>query len=359
VLHARQTGRPARVAAGRNAHKAFLSAAALLDVEVEWLCPRQMTSYLSCPITAQELEQLLQREGEGLCAVYLTDPDYLGNRVDIAALSRVCRRHGVLLLVDNAHGAYLKFFTASQHPVDLGADLCCDSAHKTLPVLTGGAYLHVGHEAPAFFARQAKQALALFGSTSPSYLILQSLDAANQVLEEEYPWRLREMARELDELKERLAAKGWQLQGSEPMKLTLCPKSRGYTGEMVAKVLERVGVVCEYADPDHLVCMFSPEIELEQLGRLERLLEAFAPCQPIDRRPPAFSRPERAMSIRQAILSPSEEVDVKDSVGRVLASPSVGCPPAVPIVVCGERIDQTAAACFAYYGIRTCFVVKE
>lgn len=100
----------------------------------------------------------------------------------MAALAAVCRRAGVLLAVDNAHGAYLKFLSPSRHPMDLGADLCCDSAHKTLPVVTGGAYLHIAHQAPELLHRQAKASMGLWGSSSPSYLILQSLDAANELL---------------------------------------------------------------------------------------------------------------------------------------------------------------------------------
>ena len=88
----------------------------------------------------------------------------------------MCRAHGTLLLTDNAHGAYLRFLSPSRHPLDQGADLVCDSAHKTLPVLTGGAYLHISKSAPAALREDAKAALALFGSTSPSYLTLASLD---------------------------------------------------------------------------------------------------------------------------------------------------------------------------------------
>ena len=94
-------------------------------------------------------------------------------------LADICHEHGVLLLVDNAHGAYLKFLTPSRHPLDLGADLCCDSAHKTLPTLTGCAYLHVSKSAPRELADYGKEALRLFGSTSPSYLMLASLDNDN------------------------------------------------------------------------------------------------------------------------------------------------------------------------------------
>ena len=152
VLHAKQMGRRPLIAAGRNAHKTFLSAAALLDFDIQWLWPGEGESYLSCKIGAAELDAALTVMPEKPAAVYLTSPDYLGNMVDIKNVAEVCHRHGSLLLVDNAHGAYLKFLPESRHPMDLGADLCCDSAHKTLPVLTGGAYLHIAHSAPAQLA---------------------------------------------------------------------------------------------------------------------------------------------------------------------------------------------------------------
>ena len=168
--------------ATRNVHKTFLSAVALLDVDVEWLYGNSEESYLSCAISPRELEKLLKEAPHLPTALYLTSPDYLGNVADIASLAEVCHRYGVLLVVDCAHGAYLKFLEKSLYPTDLGADMCCSSAHKTLPVLTGGAYLHINKKADASLVDAAKDALALFGSTSPSYLILQSLDAANAYL---------------------------------------------------------------------------------------------------------------------------------------------------------------------------------
>ena len=143
MLHLATCGRNRRIAAARNVHKTFLSAAALLDLQVDWLYPDSEGSYLACPITAETLENYFATCEEIPAAVYVTSPDYLGNLLYIDALAAVCHRYGSLLLVDNAHGAYLKFLPDSRHPMDLGADLCCDSAHKTLPVLTGGAYLHI------------------------------------------------------------------------------------------------------------------------------------------------------------------------------------------------------------------------
>ena len=145
-LYAARRGRKPRILAGRNAHKVFLSAAALLDVEIGWIYPEKSESLLSGCFSLKRLEEML--EEEDFTALYLTSPDYLGNIADLAACAEICHRHGVLFLVDNAHGAYLKFLPDSRHPLDFGADLCCDSAHKTLPVLTGGAYLHFSCSCP-------------------------------------------------------------------------------------------------------------------------------------------------------------------------------------------------------------------
>ncbi|MBR2338591.1 MAG: aminotransferase class V-fold PLP-dependent enzyme [Clostridia bacterium] len=357
LLYARHHERKPLIAAARNVHKTFLSAAALLDVDVQWLDPAQPDSYLSCRLSADDLDEMLSTAAELPAAVYLTSPDYLGTVADVDAIAKVCHRYGVLLLVDNAHGAYLKFLQPSRHPMDLGADLCCDSAHKTLPVLTGGAYLHISYQAPAAFSQQAKNALALFGSTSPSYLILQSLDAANAYLFNGYASRLAAFVQEVQRLKDKLLSKGYVLRGGEPLKLTLCTKPYGYHGREFADLLLEKNVVCEFSDPDFVVLMLTPETGRDGLETLERVLLSVSSQPAVTEEPPAYHRCEQVTSIRNATLSACETVSVEHSVGRVLAVASVSCPPAVPIVVCGERIDKEAQNCFSYYGITECTVM--
>ena len=336
------------VVAARNVHRAFVSAAALLDLEIRWLWPEESRSLCGCPISPAQLEETLHSLPEPPAAVYLTSPDYLGGMAEIPALAQVCHQHGTLLLVDNAHGAYLRFLQPSLHPLDLGADLCCDSAHKTLPVLTGGAYLHLSPTAPAQLAPLAKSALGLFGSTSPSYLTLASLDLCNRYLAEGYPQRLAEAVERLAELRERLTAAGWRVEPSDPLRVTVAAP-RGVTGQELAGQLRRQGAECEYADRDFLVLMATPENTPEELAQAAA---ALGQC-PGEANPPQLplARGERACSIRQAAFAPRETVDAAHSLGRVCGLPTVGCPPAIHIAVSGERITPEALALFAYYGI--------
>ena len=346
VQHARKKGSVPKVLAARNAHKTFLSAAALLDFDLVWLLD-DAPSYLSAQPTPASVAAAIVAEHP--TALYLTSPDYLGSRIDLAPIAKVCREHGVLLLVDNAHGAYLRFLTPSAHPIDCGADLCCDSAHKTLSALTGGAYLHLSPSCEDLRS-EAKDALLLFGSTSPSYLILQSLDLQNPLLET-LPARIGETVSQLDALKTRLTAAGWTLYGDEPLKLTLLPKNRGYTGTALAALLQNSGIFCEFADPDHLVCMVTPENGADDLSRLECALAAVPVLPQIPAQPPIPARPERVCSVREAMLSPRKVLPLSHCEGRVLARCDVGCPPAVPVLMPGERIDRAALDALTYYGI--------
>ena len=357
VRYAVSKGKAPCILAGRNAHKAFINAAALLDIDICWLYPENNDSYISCPITAQQVKSSLQNGGKKPVAVYLTSPDYLGNMLDIQAIAEVCHQAGVLLLVDNAHGAYLKFLPQSRHPIDWGADLCCDSAHKTLPVITGGAYLHISHDAPSTLVQQAKASMSLFGSSSPSYLILQSLDAANDRMTA-FRAALVRFLPEKETLVQRLAGHGYALTGDEPLKITLCPKPFGYTGMRIAEILEENGIYPEFYDPDHVVLMLSPENSAGSLRHLEKTLCSLERRETITELPPCVPHPDIVLKPHQALFSESETLPIGDCLGRISAAAAISCPPAIPLAVCGERIGQHVVDCLRYYGVASCAVIK-
>lgn len=337
------------IVAARNVHKSFVQAAALVDFDVEWLCQSDSNSLCSCVITPKQLEAALDSLDAPPSAVYVTSPDYLGNMADIKSLADVCHKYGTILAVDNAHGAYLHFTDPAQHPLDLGADICCDSAHKTLPVLTGGAYLHIGKNAPKSFVMNVKNALSLFGSTSPSYLTLCSLDNCNRYICECYREHLSDFISKLDNLKRQLKNQHWQVLSTDPLKITICAPN-GTGGVFIADKLRKNGIECEYADSEFLVLMLTPQNTDEELDRLcnvmgindlpysERIAKPIPKC-------------EKICSIRQAMFAKQEVISVELAVGRICGTTTVACPPAIPIAAAGEMISKEAVDLFKHYGI--------
>lgn len=352
---AKSKGKKPKILAGRNAHRSFIHAAALLDFEIEWLYGN--SDYLSCKIHAEDLEKAII---ESLpTAIYLTNPDYLGNLLDIKSLASVCKKHNVLLAIDNAHGAYLRFLKDSLYPIDLGADLCCDSAHKTLPVLTGGAYLHLSDSLNQVWKNDVKHFMEYFSSTSPSYLIMASLDAANEVLDTTFKNSLFECIQRVDGLKNTLVQHGYTILFGEPMKITISTKEFGYTGNEIANLLMECDIYPEFYDSDYIVLMPSPYNTKDDLKRLETCLCGIEGKPILVNKPPKLEQSKKAMNVRQALFSSSITLDVSKSLGQVCSSVTVSCPPAILPVIPGEVISESSIEVMKYYGIETIRVVKE
>lgn len=352
---AKSKGKKPKILAGRNAHRSFIHAAALLDFEIEWLYGN--SDYLSCKINAEDLEKKIVENNP--TAVYLTNPDYLGNLLDIKSLASICKKYNVLLAIDNAHGAYLRFLKDSLHPIDLGADLCCDSAHKTLPVLTGGAYLHLSDSLNQVWGDDVKHFMEYFSSTSPSYLIMASLDAANDVLDTTFKKSLSECIQRVDGLKNALIQHGYTILSGEPMKITISTKEFGYTGNEIANLLMECDIYPEFYDSDYIVLMPSPYNTKDDLKRLETCLCGIERKPILINKPPKLEQSKKAMNVRQALFAPSMTLDVSKSLGQVCSSVTVSCPPAILPVIPGEVISESSIEVMKYYGIETVRVVKE
>ncbi|MEE3392821.1 MAG: hypothetical protein VZR00_00515 [Lachnospiraceae bacterium] len=422
------------VLAARNVHKSFIAAAAALDLDVILMDPElepdnaegdvytsgnhaykeaagqadpgnergagyRTDSIITTPITKYTIDHYLKKHKDRhIAAVYVTSPDYLGTLYDIKGFAEVCHRHGIPLLVDNAHGAYLKFMPEDIHPVTLGAAMCADSAHKTLPVLTGGAYLHISKEYIGDFKKYVYKAFAMFASTSPSFLISMSLDQVNPYLAgdvrkfkeicdksggpeggsgedtaEEDPYLtgnfradLKACIDKVSDLKCKLIKLGFIIKDTERLKLVLDASNLKYTGEEIYKKLySEYNISCEYGDSRHLVMMFTP------LNRNLDFFNIYKAFYDIINKENVFIdagntdefycpviHHEQVISIREAWMSDYEFVPVKEAAGRICAHEIVTCPPAVPINICGERITEGDIALYEHYGIREAAVVN-
>ena len=358
-LYAKVNNKATKILSLRNVHKSFLSACALLNVDVDWINTNsQNNSYLSQNFSLEDLDAYLQKTKTKPVAFYITSPNYLGEMVDVYSIANICHKHGILLAVDCAHGSYLKFLKNSQFPIDLGADICCSSAHKTLPVLTGGAYLHISHNAPKIFIEEASNSLSLFGSTSPSYLILQSLDNLNKYLATSYRNKLENHIVEVENLKAKISLLGIEQISNERQKITLATKSFGYLASDFAEILSKNNIEVEFFDKDFIVLMTSPFIRKKDLKKLYSTLSKIKKLSPIAEKPPKIEPFEKALSISETLMKETEIVSIDQCENRIYAQLNHSCPPAIPILICGEKINKNAIEIFKYYGVTHCKVVK-
>lgn len=364
LIDSRRYRKPAQeyILSARNIHRSMVDACALIGVEIEFI-NSSSSNICESIIAPWDIEAFLAgREEENYpVAVYITSPGYLGNIARIKEISGICEKYNLPLLVDNAHGAYFAFMEDNIHPVNLGAAMCCDSAHKTLPVLTGGAYLHISSKYKERYLEDVKRGLAIFGSTSPSYLILQSLDLCNKYLAEGYNKKLAGCIASIDRLKKYMRDKKIPVIDSEPLKIVIDTASAGYTGISTSTEMRKYGIECEYADIQYVVLMVTPGNNKQDFDRIIRwvcntnILKARKSSIVI---PKVYTGvPKRQLKIREAVFAPSVIIDVKDSIGRICAAETVSCPPAVPIAVCGEVIDEDMVRLFEIYNIHKVCVV--
>lgn len=241
----------------RILHRSAVHAMALLDLNPVWLMPRaDAGSGFPGRIHRDDVEFLLKKHSD-VAAVYVTSPDYFGVLADIKGIAEVCKKYGVPLLVDNAHGAHLFLTSEDRHPIHQGAAMTACSAHKTLPVLTGGAWLNIADKA---YVEDAKDAMALFGSTSPSYPVMASLDLCAQWAETQAKKAYKALEQRVAKIRELAVANGLALPIGEadPTRITLQTAPIGLTGEEVVRVFHNHFVEPEYADGANIVLIATP-----------------------------------------------------------------------------------------------------
>ena len=316
---------------------------ALLDLHPVWAMPEELTTVIAQTPDAY--------------AVYVTSPNYYGQVLDIPSISQACRQRGIPLLVDNAHGAHLMFTQPNLHPLTLGASMTACSAHKTLNVLTGGAWLNI---AEPRFAEEAKAAMALFGSTSPNYSIMASLDLCRDwimhnrdafLIIQEQVQKLRELA-----LSRGISLPGGQL---DPLRLTLDTTPIGLSGTQAAEFFRASGVEPEYADARYVVLICTPFNSTHDFTRLAAAIAALPAGIPL--RMPEHALPplpETPVSLREALFAPTETVPLEKAAGRIAAEAACPCPPGMPVVMPGERIHEDAIKFLSGYGFFTIKVLK-
>ncbi|MCM1166452.1 MAG: amino acid decarboxylase [Lachnospiraceae bacterium] len=334
------------VAASRYSHRALASAAALLQMNVKWLYPRE---YMTADVV-YDAEAV-----SGADALFITNIDYYGGTWKFV-------NPKMPVLIDNAHGSYLKFIdknifgTQYLHPLELGFPLMsAESAHKTLPVLTGGAYLHF---TDGVDASRAKEMMAMFGSSSPSYLVLESLDRFNSMIADNVQM-VNNACEAVAMLKEKLTMAGIPMRKSDPLRVTINARECGMSGFEFARGLRANGVECEMADENYVVLMFSAVTSMEDCERAEMAV-LFVPMnvpQPVVKFPAI--KPAVDMPMWEAMYKPQRVVPVDRAGGEVCGAMTAPCPPGVPLIFPGEIIDHSVAEALKMHGVKNVSVLTR
>lgn len=327
-----------KIAAARNSHISFYNTCALLGLEPVWMYPEYGDTMLVSGRLMPETVEKTLASNKDVSSVYVTSPDYMGNISDIASISKICKKYGVMLIVDNAHGAHLKFLQKDVHPISLGADLCCDSAHKTLPVLTGGAYLHASGP---YTPRQLKDAMSVFGTTSPSYLILDSLDNCAGYLEKSARSDFKLLAEYHSKLKKEAENAGFGVIDSDITKLSLKTFQAGVSADRAAEYFRSFKIEPEYAGGDVLVFLMTPFNTEEDFNALSQALCKFKKKPSVNAALCGYEIPERVMSSFEAFSAQSEYIPAEKAAGRIAAQVLISCPPGVPLFGYGEKITES------------------
>ena len=323
-----------RVLVDRGCHRAVFHALALLDLEPVYLeRPWLEGEGLAGPVSLKAVEQVLEEQPD-IKTVCITSPTYTGVLSNVGAISRMVHARGGKLFVDGAHGAHLPFLGLAPF---WGADGVVVSAHKTLPAMGQSALLFTSGMDPD----RVRQMASVYGSSSPSYPMMASMDAARDWMvkwgREKYGRAAVQVARLRSRFPSLRPEGGLSL---DPTRFVLKVKD----GPAFARALEERGVYPEMEDGGHVVfictCHDDDTVFRWLTRALEELEDQIGDAPPI----PAPPIPEQVLSPRQALFAPSLVWPLEDCEGEVSACQIAPYPPGVPVVAPGERITKKELA---------------
>lgn len=342
----------------RNSHRSAVNTMALLGIEPVWILPKSESGLFTGRIMPEDIETAL-KNNNNISACYITSPNYYGEISDIKSISEICRKYNVLLLVDNAHGSHLAFLNENLHPVHLGADMSACSLHKTMPVLTGGAALNIGNE---ILIENAKEAMALFGSTSPSYPIMSSIDiCTDYMLNDGGSMAYRNLESQTAKIK-KIADDNGIIQPNglcDPLRICLNTASVGLIGNKQTEYFHSYNIEPEFCDGENAVFICTPFNSEYDFIRLENAIKNMPKDKIITSISSNIELPKVVLSPREAMLLPMENIDIDKSDGRIAADSACPCPPGVPVVMLGEIIDKNIIRQLKGYGFSKIKIIKN
>ena len=323
----------------RNIHFSAAAAAAFYGIDAVFVWGKcDEKTFLPIPPTAEDFRRAVE-ENPDAEAIFLTSPNYFGIAADCLSVRKLCDEKNLTFIADNSHGTHFFFCEKTKNTsYDAHfAHVVIDSAHKTLPVMTGGAFLHYNKEVSLSAVRRRMMAA---GSTSPSFSILASLDYGRAVCASEGLKLYSDCCEKVEKLKKTLRNHGFLVADGENIAKWLSEK-RGTNAE---RFLEENKIYPEMSSSGFLVFIITPFNEISHLELLEKTLLTFNPVEISENFNCKISIPQRKLSVREAFFADREDVLPLESAGRISAEMiAFHQPPCAPLAVPGEVISEELA----------------
>nr|WP_305146564.1 aminotransferase class I/II-fold pyridoxal phosphate-dependent enzyme [Anaerovorax odorimutans] len=338
----------------RNCHKSVFNALTLGNIAPVYLYPELIEEYgILGAVTPQEVQRAMEEEPQA-AAVILPSPNYYGVCSDIRAIAKVVHRHGKILIVDQAHGAHLKWLGRGTGPVsaeEAGADIVINSIHKTLASFTQSAVLNLNSDRVDRYVLEDK--LQAIQSTSPSYLLMASLDINADILEqqgtelmEQWQGNLRYFYEEVKRIPGIRVIDN--LENFDYSKINIDTGLLGISASELENLLMERGVFAELTTGNILMLMtgignqrrdFDTLLHAlrdirEKLGNRERDREPGKPGAAAGGN--AGRAPEKKEIF--AIPKAKQRLALERSEGKICASSIIPYPPGIPLICPGEKI---------------------
>ncbi|MBL4963341.1 aminotransferase class I/II-fold pyridoxal phosphate-dependent enzyme [Bacillus halotolerans] len=336
----------------RNCHKSVFHAVDLAGAEPVYLAPdidelMHVPTHVPLGTIKEALKAYPNAKG-----LVLTNPTYYGHSADLTEIISEAHQYGIPVLVDEAHGAHFVLgepFPASA--LQMGADIVVQSAHKTLPAMTMGSYLHLNSN--KIERNRVADYLNRLQSSSPSYPIMASLDLARAYLQhmiEEQ--KLPDVLQHIQSIKQTFDSLGYaeavepanQRITTDPLKLTIRSKC-GHSGFTLQKILERVNIFTELADENQVLLVLplggKRRITAETIKKIDQEIEK-TPTDQMNVSPEWEAQPITVMPYPKKVLNTlqKEYVGFDKAAGRLNAEDVIPYPPGIPMIMAGERITR-------------------
>jgi len=333
---------------GRNCHRSVLTGLIISGAKVNWAIPEKLNDWaIFGNIEADLIEEKLKKN-RNIKLVWITNPTYEGVVSDIEKIAKITKHYKASLIVDEAHGSLWNF--SSKLPkcaLELGADAVVHSLHKTGGAMTQSSMLHISKNSN-FETEKIEHALKLLHTTSPSLLLLTSLDAARANLSSENGKNMlnqaienalyfREQAKNIEKL---------SILNDKNIDITkIFIKMKGLSGLQLEQILEHdYKIEVESASDEGILLLSNLGNSRSEFEYLLSCLDTISktnydlPKKNVKIMP--LIDPEIVMNLREAYFAPKEFVNKNDAVGRISSEVIALCPPGISILLPGEIIKE-------------------